>query len=89
MDFVSAMDDASSIDNGIFPLETSFDKILDRSQLPDDVDMLKELLISTTQELAGKIDALSETIDYLNGQLSIFRRFQYGQRSERVKKKLK
>jgi len=70
-------------------LETSFNKILNRSQLPDDIDMLKELLISTTQEFSDKINALSETIDYLNGQLSIFRRFQYGQRSERLKKKLK
>ena len=72
-----------------FSLETSFDKILDRSQLPDDVEILKDLLISTTQEFVSKIDALSETLDYLNGQLSIFRRFQYGQRSERLKKKLK
>jgi hypothetical protein len=72
-----------------FSLETSFDKILDRSQLPDNVDALKDLLISTTQESSDKINALFETVDYLNGQLSIFRRFQYGQRSERLKKKLK
>lgn len=79
-------------------METSFDKVLDRSQLPDDVEILKDLLVSTTQEFKdilalttqeflSKIDALSETIDYLNGQLSILRRFQYGQRCERLKKK--
>ncbi len=68
-------------------METGFDKIIDRSQLPDDVEILKDLLVSTTQEFLDKINVLSETIDHLNGQLSILRRFQYGQRSERLKKK--
>lgn len=68
-------------------METDFDKIMDRSQLPDDVEILKDLLVSTTQEFLDKINVLSETIDHLNGQLSILRRFQYGQRSERLKKK--
>jgi hypothetical protein len=68
-------------------LETGFNQILDRSQLPDDAEILKDLLVSTTQGLLDKINVLSETIDHLNGQLSILRRFQYGQRSERLKKK--
>jgi hypothetical protein len=68
-------------------LETGFDKVMDRSQLPDDVEILKDLLVSTTQEFLDKINVLSETIDHLSGQISILRRFQYGQRSERLKKK--
>lgn len=67
-----------------------FDKFLDRSQLPDDVDLLKDLLISALQELEElkkKIEVLCETIEYQNGQLSVLKRFQYGQRSERLKKK--
>jgi hypothetical protein len=66
------------------------DKFLDRSQLPNDVDLLKDLLISALQELEPlkkKVEVLCETIEYQNGELSVLRRFQYGQRSERLKKK--
>ncbi len=66
------------------------DKFLDRSQLPNDVGLLKDLLISALQELGPlkkKVEVLSETIEYQNSQLSVLRRFQYGQRSERLKKK--
>ena len=88
------MSGALSHPNRTFPLK-KLDNLLDRSNLPDDIDLLKDLLISTTrlflEEIEGfktRIEALSETIDCLNGQLSVLRRFQYGQRSERLKKKL-
>lgn len=67
-----------------------FDKILDRSHLPNDVELLKDLLMSALQELEQlkkKIEVLCETIEYQNGQLAVLKRFQYGQRSERLKKK--
>lgn len=67
-----------------------FDKFLDRSQLPNDIELLKDLLMSALQELEQlkkKIEVLCETVDYQNGQLAVLRRFQYGQRSERLKKK--
>lgn len=75
--------------SGFFLLE-KFDNFLDRSQFPNDVDHLKDLLMCALQELEElkkKIEILSETIEYQNGQLSVLRRFQYGQRSERLKKK--
>lgn len=78
-----------AVNNRVCPLK-KFDKFLDRSHLPDDVDLLKDLLISALEELkelTGKVEVLSETIEYLNSQLSVLRRFQYGQRSERFKKK--
>lgn len=76
------------------PLEENLDKILDRSHLPDDVEALKDLFMATTQDLSKKIEDFSkkslilvETIEYLKSELCILRRFQYGQRSERLKKK--
>jgi hypothetical protein len=62
--------------DGYLPLEESFDKTLDRSHLPDDVEVLKDI-----------IQGFCQTIEYLKSELSILRRFQYGQRSERLKKK--
>jgi len=61
-------------------LEKPQDQLLDRDHLPDNVDILKDMFIE-------KVHTLSETIEYLQSQLSIMRRFQYGQRSERLKKK--
>ena len=75
-------------------MEENVDKILDRSRLPDDVEALKDLFMATTQDLSKKIEDFSkkslilvETIEYLKSELCILRRFQYGQRSERLKKK--
>ena len=73
--------------DGCCPLEERLDKILDRSHLPDDVEVLKDLFMATTQDLSRKIDLFCETIEYLKSELSVLRRFQYGQRSERLKKK--
>ena len=56
---------------------------LDRADLPDNVEALKDLV----QDFAQKINNFYETVEYLQAQLSIMRRFQYGQRSERLKKK--
>lgn len=70
-------------------LTESFDCLLERSELPDDIEELKNLFISATQGLTEKIEHLTETIDYLQSQLSIMRRFQYGQRSERLKRTIK
>ena len=69
------------------PLEENLDKILDRSRLPDDVEALKDLFMATTQDLSKKLLILGETIEHLKSELCILRRFQYGQRSERLKKK--
>jgi hypothetical protein len=80
--------------DGCCPLEENLDKILDRSRLPDDVEVLKDLFMATTQDLSKKIEdfsqkflILGETIEYLKSELCVLRRFQYGQRSERLKKK--
>ena len=48
---------------------------LKRDELPDDVATLKDGIMS-----------FAETIDYLKSELTILRRFQYGQSSERKKK---
>jgi len=72
-----------AITKDIFPLEESFEKFLDRSHIPDDVETLKDLV----QICCKKFLVLEETIEYLQSQLSVLRRFQYGQRSERLKKK--
>jgi uncharacterized protein YeeX (DUF496 family) len=76
--------------DGCCRLEESFDKFLDRSHIPDDVEMLKDIV----QDLSKKIEDFSkkslilvETIEYLKSELCTLRRFQYGQRSERLKKK--
>jgi len=62
-------------------LTESFDKILGRYDLPADVvEELRNLF-------SAEMDNLTETIEYLQSQLTIMRRFQYGQRSERLKKK--
>lgn len=68
-------------------MEKPQDQLLDRDHLPDNVEVLKDLFIEVTQELRDKIQGFTESIEYLQSQLSIMRRFQYGQRSERLKKK--
>lgn len=71
-------------------MEKSFEKFLDRSHIPDDVEVLKDLVQSCCtiiQDYAERFLILEETIDHLQSQLSVLRRFQYGQRSERLKKK--
>jgi hypothetical protein len=73
--------------NGCRRLEENLNKTHDRSRLPDDVEALKDLFIATTQDLSKKIEVFCETIDYLKSELCVLRRFQYGQRSERLKKK--
>lgn len=66
--------------DGCYPLQESLDKFLNRSQLPNDVEALKDIVVSMAS-------SFSEQLEYLNGQLCILKRFQYGQRSERLKKK--
>lgn len=76
--------------DGYLPLEESFDKTLDRSDLPNDAEALKDMVQDFSQKIqyfSEKFLVLSETIEYLKAELSILRRFQYGQRSERLKKK--
>lgn len=48
---------------------------LQRDELPDDIAALKDGIMN-----------FAETIDYLKSELTVLRRFQYGQRSERKKK---
>lgn len=71
-------------------MEESFEKFLDRSRIPDDVEALKDLVqvcCQAIQDYTNKFLVLEETIEHLQSQLSVLRRFQYGQRSERLKKK--
>jgi len=82
-------------------MEENFEVFTDRSKLPNDPEHLKDLLISIVEALSEQVRVLSEqtqelcqsnqvyceTIEYLKSELSVLRRFQYGQRSERLKKK--
>lgn len=62
-----------------FRMEENLKKFLDRSQLLDDVEALKDMVVFVAQ-------TCSENFEYLNSELAVLRRFQFGQRSERLKK---
>ena len=82
-------------------MKESFEVFMDRSKLPNDPEHLKDLLVSIIEALSEQVRVLSqqmqelcqsnqiycETIEYLKAELCVLRRFQYGQRSERLKKK--
>jgi hypothetical protein len=75
-------------------MEETLKKFLDKSQFPDDVEVLKDLIVTlaqmsleTLEEFSKQMQIASENTEYLKSELAILRRFQFGQRSERLKKK--
>ena len=75
-------------------MEETFKKLLDKSQFPDDTEVLKEMIVTVAQmgleTISGfskQIQVSSENIEYLKSELAILKRFQFGERSERLKKK--
>ena len=82
-------------------MEENLKKFLDKSQLPDDVEVLKDMIVTISQmylkthadwlkqmQVASeKAQVTSENIEYLKSELAVLKRFQFGQRSERLKKK--
>ena len=64
----------------LFFMKKQFELLLDKSKLPKDVDGLQDMVVITAKTFL-------EHLDYLESELAILRRFQFGQRSERLKKK--
>lgn len=63
-----------------FFMKKQFELLLDKSQLPKDVEGLQDMVVITAKSFL-------EHLDYLESELAVLRRFQFGQRSERLKKK--
>jgi hypothetical protein len=75
-------------------MEEKFKKFLDRSQLPDDMEALKDMIVTianlcleTFEDYSKQIQVSAENNEYLQSQIAVLKRFQFGQRSERLKKK--
>lgn len=75
-------------------MKEKFELFLDKSQLPEDVESLQDMIVmmskmylETLDDFSKQMQINSENIEYLNAELAVLRRFQYGQRSERLKKK--
>ena len=64
----------------LFFMKKQFELLLDKSKLTKDVDGLQDMVVITAKTFL-------EHLDYLESELAILRRFQFGQRSERLKKK--
>lgn len=91
----------SSLLTARLQMEENLKKFLDKSQFPDDVEVLKDMIVTIArmgletfldfskqiQAASEKIQVSSENIEYLKSELAILRRFQFGQRSEQLKKK--
>jgi hypothetical protein len=75
-------------------MEEELKKFLDKSQFPDDAEVLKDLIVIIAKmsleilsDSSKQLQIASENIEYLKSELAILKRFQFGQRSERLKKK--
>ena len=75
-------------------MEENFKKFLDRSQLPDDAEALKDIIVTianlcleTFENYSKQIQVSAENHEYLQSEIAVLKRFQFGQRSERLKKK--
>lgn len=75
-------------------MEEKFKKFLDRSQFPDDVEALKDMIVTianlyleTFEDYSKQIQVSAENNEYLQSEIAVLKRFQFGQRSERLKKK--
>ncbi len=84
----------SSLLTARLQMEENLKKFLDKSQFPDDVEVLKDMIVTiarmgleTFSDFSKQIQVSSENIEYLKSELAILRRFQFGQRSEQLKKK--
>ena len=63
-----------------FFMKKNFELFLDKSQLPNDVEALQDMIIMMAKSFL-------EHLEYMDSELCVLRRFQFGQRSERLKKK--
>ena len=77
-----------------FLMDENLKKFLNRDLLPNDPESLKDLIISIVQmgldqihDFSKQNQVLLENTEYLKSEISILKTFQYGQRSERLKKK--
>lgn len=77
----------------VWKMEENLKKFLDKSQFPDDTEVLKDMIITVAQmgletfsDFSKQIQVSSENIEYLKSELAVLKRFQFGQRSERLKK---
>lgn len=61
-------------------MKKQFELLLNKSQLPKDVEGLQDMVVRMAKSFL-------EHLDYLESELAVLRRFQFGQRSERLKKK--
>lgn len=60
-------------------MKKQFELLLNKSHLPKDVEGLQDMVVTTAKSFL-------EHLDYLESELAVLRRFQFGQRSERLKK---
>jgi len=77
-----------------YVMEEKLKNFLDHSQLPDDVEALKDMIVTianlclgTYMEYSKQIQVSAENNEYLKSEIAVLKRFQFGQRSERLKKK--
>ncbi len=75
-------------------MEEKLKNFLDHSQLPDDVEALKHMIVTianlcleTFEDCSKRIQVSAENNEYLKSEIAVLKRFQFGQRSERLKKK--
>ena len=75
-------------------MEEKLKNFLDYSQLPDDVEALKQMIVTianlcleTFEDFSKQIQVSGENNEYLKSEIAVLKRFQFGQRSERLKKK--
>ena len=59
--------------------DTKFPYLLERHQLPNESEALKDLILQMAQ-------SYQETLTYLQSEILLLKRFRYGQSSERKKK---
>jgi|JI6StandDraft_1071083.scaffolds.fasta_scaffold113812_2 nucleoside recognition membrane protein YjiH len=75
-------------------MEETLKKFLDKSQFPEDPEVLKEMIVTIARMslesfscFSKQLQVSSENIEYLKSEVAVLKRFQFGQRSERLKKK--
>ena len=75
-------------------MEETLKKFLDKSQFPEDPEVLKEMIVTIARMslesfscFSKQLQISSENIEYLKSEVAVLKRFQFGQRSERLKKK--
>ena len=73
-------------------MEEQLKKFLDKSQLSDDVEVLKDLIVLIAQmsleilsDSSKQLQVASENMEYLKSELAVLKRFQFGQRLDSTK----